>query len=127
DWESAREHAPPLWDLLFLLTDSLPRLDRVTGEGGRDEYVLALFRGELDSSTILFFWLHRAIEALSIPAEAVGPLALLLWLDRAAAEERLRGDHALVDSRRPGRGPFGRLAERWLTEPGLGVDWSARR
>jgi hypothetical protein len=128
DWESAREHGLPLWDLLHLLTDGLALLDHVSGEVQRDEYIVALCRGDLASSTILFRWLRRAVEALSVPAEAVGPLAVLWWLDRAAAEDRQGAERLHIEpAGRTGPGSFRRLTVRWLTEPGLRLDWSAWR
>jgi hypothetical protein len=126
DWEAARSHGWPLWDLLYLLVDGLALVDGIADQAARDRYVVALCRGEHPSAEILFRWLRKAVDALELPAAAVGPLTLLLWLDHAAAERR-RG--AALDRLEPGRraggGLFERLAALWLTEPGLGPGWDA--
>jgi hypothetical protein len=126
DWESARRHGWPLWDLLYLLVDGLALADGIADDPARDRYFVALCRGEHASAEILFRWLRRAVDTLALPEVAVGPLALLLWLDHAAAE---RAQEAALDGLEPerpaGAGLFGRLARLWLTEPGLGPDWKA--
>jgi hypothetical protein len=128
DWESARRHGWPLWDLLYLLVDGLALVDGIAGDSARDRYVVALCRGEHASAEILFRWVRTAVDSLALPAAAVGPLALLLWLDHAANERRRQEalEH-LAPGRQAGAGLFRRLAELWLTEPGLGPGWNAWR
>jgi hypothetical protein len=128
DWEAARPHGWPLWDLLYLLVDGLALVDGIAGDADRDRYVVALCRGEHPSAEILFRWLRTAVDALELTAAAVGPLALLLWLDHAAVERRREAAlDRLQPGRRAGTGLFERLARLWLAEPGLGPGWEAWR
>jgi hypothetical protein len=129
DWESARAYGAPLWDLLYLLMDALAHLDGVsTTLEERERHFAELFRGELESSRVLFHWIGEAVERLELRPEAVGQLASLCWMHhglspaaRQAAMDR-HDDEAvpafwlqLVE----------RLARRWLTDPALGRRWRA--
>jgi hypothetical protein len=126
DWESVREGGFPLWDLMLFLTDALRTMDGALTRELKDRYMVELYRAEQSSSDILFRWLRRAVDALEIPAPAVGPLLTLAWLDRGAA----------VASRRAARASMGigetwgettgeRWARLWLKESGLGPAWNA--
>lgn len=128
DWESIRLDALPLWDLTFFLVDALLQLDGVTSRDARDRHITGLFRGEVASSEILFRWLRQAVDAFSLPAEAVGPIVSLCWLDHGVADTArgaTRG--ALGAGERWGEVEAERIARLWVTEPGLGVDWNAWR
>lgn len=129
DWESARLHGAPLWDLLYLLMDALAHLDGMpTTLADRERHFAQLFRGELDSSRFMFRWLGEAVARLELRPDVVPLLASLCWMHhglspaaRQAAMD-LHDDLAvpsfwlqLVD----------RLARRWLTDPGLGRLWPA--
>jgi hypothetical protein len=120
DWESAREHGFPLWDLFYLLTGGLATLDGLRDEGRRDEHFARLWRGELPSSEVLFRWTRRAVEALDLAPEAVGPLATGLWRSYAAhdAETAAKREHEPATVR---------FARRWTSDPALGSGWSAWR
>jgi hypothetical protein len=129
DWESARAEGFPLWDLVYFLTDALTHLDGASPVEQRNAYNARLFRGELESSEILFGWLRRSAEALAIPEESVGPLVTLCWLHHG-----LSGGHrrTAVDLHAPGHtaadlADAERIARLWLVEPGLGHTWDAWR
>jgi hypothetical protein len=124
DWEAARRHGYPLWDLWFFLSDALATLDRTTREE-RARYFVRLFRGELPSSAVLFSWTRRSVQALGLAAETVGSLASLCWLHHASSERKThrsltkRGLSTDVPSQL-----MLTLPMLWLEEPGLGPDWS---
>jgi hypothetical protein len=124
DWEAARQHGFPLWDLWLFLSDALATLDRATRDE-RPQYFVRLFRGELPSSAVLFSWTKRAVQALSVPAEAVGPLAGLCWLHHASSE---RKSHSALTKRGLSTDVPSRLMlslpKLWFEEPGLGPDWN---
>lgn len=128
DWESAREHGLPLWDLAYFLTDALAIVDEVGSEEEREEHFVRLWLGELPSSEVLFRWTRAAVEATSVPPEAVGPLVTLLWLSYALLDaehvERVEQAESEPRAREPATWRF---AQRWLSEPGLGPDWSRWR
>jgi hypothetical protein len=119
DWESAREHGLPLWDLFYLLTGGLALLDGLDDESRRDEHFVDLWRGDLPSSDVLFRWTRRAAEALGVPQEAVGRLATLLWLSYAAEDA--------PKARGPLEPATVRFARRWLEDPALGSGWDRWR
>lgn len=126
DWESARRHGLPLWDLWYFLADALADLDGVRAQPDREQHFVRLFRGELPSSETLFAWTRKAVEASSVPARAVGPLATLCWLHHAQSHMR---NVARVQEHAPHAvAPEWlsvRLPELWLGEQGLGSSWSA--
>jgi hypothetical protein len=127
DWESAKEHGLPLWDLFYFLTRAIAALDDLQTEAEREEHFVRLWRGELPSSELFFRWTRRAVAELGIQPEAVGTLATLLWLlyaqldhDQAAEIEAVEGTAA--------EQPITVLfARRWLSEPGLGPSWDRWR
>jgi hypothetical protein len=128
DWESAREHGLPLWDLVYFLTDALATLAGAASPGAQDELSVELLRGDSSRSPFLFGWVERAVRDLQIPREAVGPIVTLGWLHhglshrtRATALRRAGGGEPASP------GPLGRLARIWLTDPALGMDWRAWR
>ncbi len=128
DWESARRHGLPLWDLLYFLVDVLPQLDGARSAEERSAQALRLLRGEAASSPVLFAWLRRAVEEMGIPPEAVGPVATLCWLDhglshvaRSVAAERIEAGSAGAVP------PVERIAPAWLADPALGPAWDRWR
>jgi hypothetical protein len=127
DWESAREHGLPLWDIAYFLTDVLAPLDAPASERP-EERVVRLYRGEHPHSRLLFDWIARAVEATAVPPDAVGWIVTLGWLHhglshfhRRAALER---EQAIGYPSPP---PLERLATVWLTTPGLGPGWDRWR
>ena len=102
DWETAREHTLPLCDLVFFLGNALLHLDGATAPESRDRHTLQLFLGELPSSEILFRWIRNAVDALELPAEAVGPIVTLCWLDHAAEDVARTSLPATLGGGRPG-------------------------
>jgi hypothetical protein len=128
DWESVREHAFPLWDLVFFLADALLHLDGATSMDVRDRHTARLFRGELPSSKTLFRWVRRAVRSLELPPDAVGPVTTLCWLDHAVADASRRAKGMALGAARPwGQIETERVARLWFREPGLGPDWDLWR
>jgi hypothetical protein len=128
DWEAARTHGFPLWDLWYLLADALAQLDGPATLAEQERHFVRLFTGRLPGSSVLFRWTRITAEASRVPADAVGPLATLCWLhhgrshvDRSEAIRRhTGGGEAPVFLAR-------RAPELWLSEPALGPAWSAWR
>ncbi len=87
DWESARRHGMPLWDLAYFLTDALVALDHTDSP---DESTRRLLRGESSRSPLLFDWISRAARELEIPPSAVGAIVTLGWLHMASRRTRGR-------------------------------------
>lgn len=126
DWEDARLHAPPLWDLWYLLADTLAHLDGAPDLDARERHFVRLFRGELAASAILFRWTRRTVEALGIPVDAVSTLATLCWLDAGLSHherESAIGQYAPGMARAPTL--YERIGELWLSTPGLGLSWNS--
>lgn len=128
DWESAQEHGPPLWDLLYFLNDALERIDGAVTDAERRRHFVRLWRGELPASATAFRWVRAAAAATQVPPEAVGPLATLLWLSLSVSDaahvDRVGAVTGAADLPPP---PTAALARSWLHEPGLGPGWSAWR
>lgn len=121
DWEGAQEAWFPLFDLVYFLADALAIVDRATkSDDGRIEHFAALFRGELDSSRVLFRWIRRAVDAAGVPPEAVGPITTVVWTYFGFAPWATP----------PGVSPAAvstlkaRVARAWLADPALGPGWS---
>jgi len=133
DWESARHNGMPLWDLWYFLHLALAELDGVSGIGeadlrAREHHAVALFRGELPSSEVLFRWTRRGVEACRVPPEAVGSIATLSFLHHGlsqAAREEAVLEHAQGGTALEMLPP--RLARHWLTDPALGPGWDRWR
>jgi hypothetical protein len=126
DWESAREHSFPLWDIVFFLTDALLHLDGATSPKQRDLHTARLFLGKLPSSATLFRWVRDCVRSLELPPECVGSLTTLCWLDHAVADgARAASAKALGGAGPPGASYSERTARLWLREAGLGPAWNA--
>jgi Phosphotransferase enzyme family len=131
DWESARRHGFPLWDLVYFLTDALVHLDGADDPPSRrDHHTGQLWKGEAPSSPILFEWIRRGARAFDIRLEDVGPIVTLGWLHHGSSPVRradLGDEHGvLLDRADPGPVAL-RAAQIWLSEPELGRDWSSWR
>jgi hypothetical protein len=128
DWESAREHGLPLWDLFYFLADALAVLDGSTNGESRHVHTIRLFRGDLPSSRILFEWTRRAVAEASVPADAVGKIATLCWMHHSLSHVR-RGSMIDLLARgaiQPIHGTE-RVGAAWLAEPALGETWDRWR
>jgi hypothetical protein len=126
DWESAKRHGFPLWDLLYFLVDALVHLDRAWQLGRREAHAAQLLLGRTPSSEVLFRWVREAVAALELPAEAVGPVVTLGWLHHGLSPvARDAASTALA----PGLRSDGTFAEWmtqvWLGTEGLGPGWSS--
>lgn len=124
DWEEARAHGFPIWDLWYLLADALAHSDRIEARD-RGRHFVRLFRGELPSSALLFRWTRRAVAKLHIPPSTVGSLATLCWLHHGLSDRDRRRESAahIPGSAQPDLS-FDELGRLWLSEPGLGPGWS---
>jgi hypothetical protein len=124
DWESARQHNLPLWDLLYFLTDALVLLDGVTTEEQRTQHALRLLRGELTTSGLLFSWTDRAAATTGIPIEAVGSIATSCWLHHGISH--LSRWSATREAGHDGPAelpPVERIGAPWLADRALGPSW----
>jgi len=129
DWEDATFAGFPLWDLWYLLADAIAHLDGAGTDGPEKErHFVQLFRGELPSSALLFSLTRRTVDALHLLESDVSGLALHAWLWHGIAH--LARTEAL-ERHAPGAAPARTASERraslWLSEPGLGPNWSAWR
>jgi hypothetical protein len=127
DWETAREAALPLWDLLYFLGDALALLDAPDAREQPPEGMVRLFAGEAPSSPLLFSWVRRAAKAAAVPTEAVGAVATLCWLSHSLSASAHNVDLAAWTPQHPPRmhGLEG-MARAWMEHPALGPRWSAR-
>jgi hypothetical protein len=124
DWESARQHNLPLWDLLYFLTDALVLLDGVTTEEQRTQHALRLLRGELTTSGLLFHWTNRAAATTRIPIEAVGPIATACWLHHGISHVSRWSATREAGHDGPGElPPVERIGSPWLADRALGPSW----
>lgn len=128
DWESTTRAGLPLWDLIYFLTDALTARVATGSNDSKEQAVLALLRGELELSTVLFERLRLAADAFSLPYDAVGPIATLAWLQHglsADARARRGALRRAATGRASQVGPLQRVARPWLSDPALGIGWSA--
>jgi Phosphotransferase enzyme family len=124
DWESARQHNLPLWDLLYFLTDALVLLDGVTTEERRTQHALRLLRGELTTSRLLLHWTDHAAATTGIPMEAVGPIATACWLHHGISHVSRRSATREAGHDGPVElPPVERIGSPWLADPALGPSW----
>jgi CelD/BcsL family acetyltransferase involved in cellulose biosynthesis len=131
DWEDAEETGLPLWDLLYFLTDALSTVEigRVPGDAAENAlHALALLRGELPTSALLFDWLRCGADALSVPLDAVAPIVTLSWLHHAGSYAKRQARLQQAPGTSPVPVPYlGRIGAAWLADPRLGAAWPAWR
>lgn len=129
DWESARGHGLPLWDLTYFLVDALVTMDGPLAPGEHTERSLELLRGELPASAVLFDHVARMARELGIRAASVGPVVTLGWLHHGLSHRKRASavDRAGAGGPPGLPGPLGRLAKSWLEDPALGTEWKAWR
>lgn len=127
DWEHASEHGLPLADLLFYATNVLSALDDPEHNQGRTAHMVDLYAGRSPSSPIAFRWIRDYVTALQLPAEAVGPLATLYWLQRSELSrvERERAERETGGPVVPSW--LEQTATAWLGDDALGPDWASWR
>ena len=126
DWEDAIEHGFPLVDLWYFLADAIAHLDGVA-PAERTEHFVRLFRGELESSRVVFEWTKRAVERLGIRPDAVGSLATVGWLRHGSADRERRRASAQVPGSTQAPVDFAAFTTSWLAQPGLGPGWDQWR
>lgn len=127
DWEWVEPRGLPLGDLVYFGSHVLRLLDGARLEDQRDQHFEALVTGRAGSSPILFRWLRDLVEALAIPAEAVGLLVTLMWLDQGAVSARERRNAEAASGRRLEPAYAERCARTWLRHPALGPAWTRWR
>ncbi len=120
DWEWVNDRGLPLGDLVYFAVHVLRLVDGVVSDepAERDGHFASLLAGEAPSSSVLFGWVRDAVAALGLPAEAVGPLVMLSWLERGwiSKVERFRAEQVGGE---PLGLPFGeRAAVAWLRGSG---------
>ena len=128
DWESARRHGLPLWDLFYFLADALALLDGEVAGATRHLHTIALFRGEAPSSETLFRWTRAGANALAIEPAAVARLATLCWLHHSLSHVHRRDSLTRLTSadESPIHGTE-LVASAWLDDPSLAAGWEAWR
>jgi hypothetical protein len=128
DWEDARAHGLPLWDLVYFLADALALLDGAHDLPARHEHFVALFKGTAGSSPVLFEWVRRGAAECGVPPDAVGPIVTACWLSQVLTHVTRGEDaeHFAVHglARLP---PGEQWATLWLGDPELGPRWSSWR
>jgi Phosphotransferase enzyme family len=127
DWEWAQQHGLPLADLVYFGTGVLRILDGAEREEDRVPHFVELMQGRASSSQRLFRWIARLSDAVEVPATAVGQVVTLGILEHgnASRRERHRFEQATGTSFAPALAE--RVADAWLTAPGLGPAWDAWR
>jgi hypothetical protein len=123
DWEWVEPQGIPLGDILYFGCRVLRLLDGALDEEQRDRHFEELVTGGARSSPILFRWVRELAGALALPAEAVGPLVTLTWLDRAAESARERRRAEAASGRRLDPDYAERCADTWMRHPRLGPGW----
>jgi hypothetical protein len=129
DWESARRHGLPLWDLWYFLMDAEAHVSRASTLDEREEHFAQLFGGRSAASDFLFRWTHRIAATHGIERTALGPLATLCWVHHQRSGTVRREDFARMgmESAPPvfWLELLERLSQRWLSDPALGPGWPA--
>jgi hypothetical protein len=126
DWEKARLHGLPLWDLASFASMTLGVLDGARSVEERARHFVELWSGTARSSPILFRWLRQGAEAARVPAEAVPAIVTLRWLDDPARGRREAQGVFAADAKTSAR-LLDRLPHLWLEQPGLGPVWQPWR
>jgi hypothetical protein len=129
DWESARRHGFPLWDLWYFLMDAEAHMAGAATLEEREEHFARLFSGGLPGSEHLFRWTDRAAAALDVPDAALGGLATLCWIHHGHSTVVREAELSrFEESREPAfwLRLLERLRDRWLSDPALGPGWAAR-
>jgi Phosphotransferase enzyme family len=128
DWENVREAAFPLWDLLYFLGDAFVLVDGPDNPAQRPTRIARLFAGDAPSSSLLFSWVRRGVEAAGVPPDAVGAVATLCWLSHSLSASAHNADLATFTPGDPPRmhGIEG-IARAWTAHPALGAGWNAWR
>lgn len=125
DWESARLHALPLWDLLYFLCDALAIIDGAESVAEKEDHFVELSQGSLDSSRLYFESIDRYVRRSVIPNSSVGALATTCWLHHGESERGRKARLAEFEIGEAWPNPSRGRASRWLQEEGLGPQWAA--
>jgi hypothetical protein len=127
DWEWAQRHGLPLADLVYFGIGVLRILDGANREEDRVPHFIQMMQGRAPSSQRMFSWIARLSGVLDLPTEAVGQAVTLSILEHghASRRERHRFEQATGAALAPALAE--RVANAWLTAPGLGPAWDAWR
>lgn len=126
DWVSGSSSGTPLADVLPFFAHGLAVL-----EGHREvpdvaAAVVRLCKGQSPASAQLAELVHSYLRRLNLPADAAGPLALLTWLRHGGDYLRHLEQLSLNGLPTEASDSVARLvAQQWLTDPDLGLEWSA--
>jgi hypothetical protein len=126
DWETARDAALPLTDLLPLLCGTLARAHAAARPPAAAAYVLRLCAGQERESRWLLDQVGGYLAATATPLSAAGRLAALAVGYQASM--RLVHDRLLHEAGEqvvPWTSLWDEVARAWPTTPGLGRDWPA--
>jgi hypothetical protein len=126
DWETAREDALPLLDLLPMLCLTVARAEVGSDAVGQAAVALQLCRGDHDRSSWLFQHVDRYLGALSIDRTHAGALAALAW--GVVASMRLAHAELVATAGQqptPWVSPAEHVARQWMNDPLLGSDWKS--
>jgi hypothetical protein len=94
DWESAVLEGLPLLDLLYFLSYLAFRLDRAEQPQQRIRSLRRMWDPRTPSGRIAAECVARYVAAVGIPASAVAPLRVLLWMVHSHSEfQQLRRKH----------------------------------
>lgn len=127
DWEWAQRHGLPLADLVYFAIGVLRILDGANHEEERVPHFVQLMQGRAPSSRRMFSWIARMSAVLELPSEAVGQAVTLSILEHghASRRERHRFEQAAGAALEPALAE--RVADAWLSSPGLGPAWDLWR
>ena len=127
DWEGAVHASPPFWDLWYFLADALARLEAPTDVAARIAFSLDLFAGRTARSIEVFAATERIRAQLRVHLDDVGPLLAGCWIFHEARRQARARSTVSLGNKPATFDHLSRLAERWLDDPDLGIDWAAYR
>jgi hypothetical protein len=126
DWETAREGAPPLLDLLPLLCNSVAWHRGVTGVDAHAALVLDLLAGRDRDSAWILSLVRSYLHAAQVPLDQAGLLALLAWAHEVSSPlvyvERVAREGMALQ---PTASAAAAVLDAFLRHPDLGPRWSA--
>lgn len=128
DWELGNPEGKPMSDVLPFMAHGLAVAGGtpLTNAEAEAEALLRLCRGEAPGSAQLGAVVRDHVQRLGLPSEATGPLALMAWLHHGAQRHRHRARMSEAGLSTEGTNSTAHfVADRWLSDPALGLDWPA--